>query len=61
MTHSLLVSSHISCPHTQDMDELEVIGRAPHQSPHSIGDHSLDSLGEEESYSEDDENNSHSR
>lgn len=47
------------------MDELEVIGHAPHHSPHSVGDHSLDSLGEEESHSEDnssnDEDNSHGR
>ena len=33
-------------PTMQDMDKLEVIGHAPH-------DITLDSLGEEESYSED--------
>ena len=35
------------------MEELEVIGRTPHPSPFVPHDTSLDSLGEEETYSED--------
>ena len=35
------------------MEELEVIGHAPHPPPSVPHDSSLDSLGEEETYSED--------
>ena len=53
--------------HIQDMDELDVIGHAPHHPPNDLCDHSddpLDSLGEEASYSEDSlssDDNSHNK